>query len=255
MNSVKIVKRNIIRFRKGSAERVADDVIVEDPVEIYVNGRMSFFCMRLPGMERELVTGILYSEGVISSLGDILNLELFPGAARVEVKNAPGSDGVRVITSSSGGLRTAEVPQLPRMNDGLFSSDDLFRVRDDFLHRQEVFDVTGGTHAAALYNTELENIAFAEDIGRHNALDKCIGSVVINGKLGETFLVMLSSRMSFEMVRKSLKTGAAVVAGVSAPTSYTVDIAVESGLTLIGFLREGRFNVYSKPDRITGIPL
>jgi FdhD protein len=118
---------------------------------------------------------------------------------------------------------------------------------------QEVFDKTGGVHACAFYSPNGDLISFAEDVGRHNALDKCMGSVLSAGKSGSIYLILLSSRISFEMIRKSYRTGAVVVAGVSAPTSAAVSAAEQGGVTLVGFLRGERFNVYAHPERLLNL--
>jgi FdhD protein len=138
-------------------------------------------------------------------------------------------------------------------NKGEFDAVKLFPLQSEFFKMQEVFDKTGGVHACAFYSSGGELISFAEDVGRHNALDKCMGSALTYGKSDSVFLIMLSSRISFEMIRKSFRTGAVLVAGVSAPTSAAVSAAEQSNMTLVGFLRGERFNIYSHPGRLINL--
>lgn len=251
--AMQTVKRKVIRFSYNSQKYSDDDIIKEEPLNISVNGDRAYFCMRLPGMDRELAAGILYNEGVISSPAEIKSISISGTGVDVEISGPPPS-GVKRIYSSTGGMSSSELigpPAAP--GEFLISTDDIFRLRDEFLSSQKFFEITGGTHCAALFDGSGGLIAFAEDVGRHNALDKCAGSALLCGRQGDTAIVMLSSRLSLEMIKKSYRTGALLVAGVSAPTSAAVDAAEEAGITLIGFLRDGRFNVYSNPRRIKGI--
>ncbi len=115
---------------------------------------------------------------------------------------------------------------------------------------QEHFGKTGGTHAAGLFDRDMELFAFAEDIGRHNALDKAVGGVVLGGKIDDVMVVVLTSRLSYEMVFKAGRTSAEVLIGMSSPTSLGVELASRVDLTVLGFARQGRFNVYSGADRV-----
>lgn len=247
------VKRKVIRFSYNSQKYSDDDIIKEDLLTISVNGERAYFCMRLPGMDRELAAGILYNDGVISSCDEITSIEC-SGATVDVIISGPSPSVVKRIYSSTGGISSSDLIA-PAVAQGDFSiiTDDIFRLKEIFLSNQRYFEITGGTHCAALFDRERELIAFAEDVGRHNALDKCTGAALLGRRLADAAVVMLSSRLSLEMIKKSYRTGALLVAGVSAPTSAAVDAADDAGITLIGFLREGRFNVYSNPHRIKGI--
>jgi len=250
---LQIVKKETIRFNRNKSFHADDDIIVEEPLVIIVNGKRSYFCMRLPGMDRELAAGVLYNEGVISGADDITGISIDEDVLHIEIKgNAPSES--KKIYSSTGGMSSSDLLMpLNQPQELSLSVEDIFRIKEDFLSRQKLFEATGGTHCASIFDHDFNIIAFAEDVGRHNALDKCTGHVLLEGVPGRAVIVMLSSRLSLEMIRKSHRTGALIVAGVSAPTSAAVDAAEKAGITLIGFLRDGRFNVYSNPHRINNL--
>ncbi len=250
---MQVVKKVILKFFNNRITHADDDVITEEPLIIKVNGEKAYLCMRLPGMDRELAAGILYSEGMISSDLDILNIKSSDIGVAFEIAGPPPSKA-KNIYSSAGAMSSTELLPPPEPAEELtISYDDLFKIKGDFLSRQKLFEITGGTHCAAIYDRGCGLLSFAEDVGRHNALDKCTGSVILGDKQHEAAIVMLSSRLSLEMIKKAHRAGALIVAGVSAPTTAAVEAAEEAGITLIGFLRDRRFNVYTRPDRISGI--
>ncbi|HOP30893.1 MAG TPA: formate dehydrogenase accessory sulfurtransferase FdhD [Spirochaetota bacterium] len=246
-------KRKVIRFSAEKQYYSDDEIIKEEPLVINVNGERAYFCMRLPGMDRELTAGILYNDGLISSPQDIKSIVISGDSVETEITGAAPSE-VKRVYSSTGGMSTSDLlrPAVAAEECDM-SPDDLFRMKGEFLLNQKFFERTGGTHCAALFGSNGEMIAFAEDVGRHNALDKCAGSMLLAGRQGDAAVVVLSSRLSLEMIKKSYRTGALIVAGVSAPTSAAVEAADSSGITLIGFMREKRFNLYTHPRRIKGI--
>jgi len=243
---------------KGGYLDVEDLLAVEAPLEVRVNGTAKFFCMRMPGMDRELAAGLCYNSGLVKSPDDIKGVSVIDeGTVNVEaeITGDTGSDEIRIIRSSAGVIpergcagSKEDVPEDER--EPLFPGNLLFKLQEDFFPRQSVFNETGATHASALYSIEGSLLVFAEDVGRHNALDKCTGHLILNGKYGEGFFCILSSRLSYEMVMKGVRAGASVIAGVSAPTSLAVNMARESGITLAGFVRKNRFNIYSGEWRL-----
>lgn len=249
---MQISKKRVLKFAGKNILQRDDDIVVEEPLTINVNGDKGYFCMRLPGMDRELAAGILYNEGIISSVEEIKSITAGESSVDVEITGASPVE-VKSIYSSTGGMSSADMLRPPfAQSEFVITPEDIFFMKDLFLSKQEFFNRTGGTHCAGLFSIAGGLMAFAEDVGRHNALDKCAGSVLLAGSMGSAPVVMLSSRLSLEMIKKSCRTGALIVAGVSAPTSAAVEAAEASGITLIGFLREGRFNVYSCPQRISG---
>lgn len=239
----------LVKYKDGRLEPADDIIVREDPLEIFINGEKKYFCMRMPGMDFELGLGLLYNEGIINSMDDVEKYEEGESRISFSIKNMV-IPGFKKIYSSSGSMFSDDLIEPVSQSSGEFNADKLFPLQREFFNMQKVFDKTGGVHACAFYTSDGELISFAEDVGRHNALDKCMGKAAASGAAGNIFLIMLSSRISFEMIRKSFRTGAAVVAGVSAPTSAAVHAADQSGVTLIGFLRGERFNIYAHADRI-----
>lgn len=247
------IKRKIIKFSCDRQSYSDDEIIEESPLAINVNGVKSYFCMRFPGMDRELAAGVLYSDGVISSPDEIKNITITGTGVDVEI-SGPAPSEIKKIYSSTGGMATSDLLKpVTAAAEFSISPDALFSMKDEFFSNQKFFELTGGTHCAALFDSGGGLIAFAEDVGRHNALDKCAGSMLLADRQGDAAVVMLSSRLSLEMIKKSYRTGAILVAGVSAPTSAAVESAETAGITLIGFLRDRRFNLYTNPGRIKGV--
>ena len=227
---------------------------MESSLAVAVNGRPAYYCMRTPGMDRELAVGLCYSDGRIKSYSDIINMAHEDGSINIELSSTDRSDELKIIRSSAG-IIPADSRSLPGLNvntaeNSYFTAEKLFAMQDAFFGSQDLHRETGATHAAGVFSMEGVLLASAEDVGRHNALDKCIGRLLIDGKLEDACVCMLSSRLSYEMVLKALRAGIRVVAGVSAPTAFAVNLASEAGMTLIGFMRNGKFNIYSGERRM-----
>ncbi|MCL2155398.1 MAG: formate dehydrogenase accessory sulfurtransferase FdhD [Leptospirales bacterium] len=260
---------DIIKYKTGDCRHLIDIVVREEPLDIIINGEKKYFCMRMPGMDWELAIGLLYNEGIINSLNDIEKFDIDKDRISFEIKGEITGKEKKIYSSSGGTFsdeiiapfdlghaidRTRTIERAHSMRPNVtFGVDEIFSLQKTFFEMQKNFDKTGGTHASAFYSSNGELIAFAEDVGRHNALDKCMGIAIKSDVFKNISLVMLSSRISFEMIKKSFRTGACVVAGVSAPTSAAIQAAKDLNMTLIGFLRDGRFNVYSHYERISGI--
>ena len=260
-----------LRFRNdgpaGNPTPFQARVVREEPLALFINDEPYATLMRLPGREKELVLGFLFSEGIIESLADVLYLRHCSSESRnrVQVKLAARRrPGMRrnIEARSACGLcsRTLiddlerNIAPLPAVEAPLVSFSVLAEIERGLSTEQVAYKKTGGGHAAALYNREGELLALAEDIGRHNALDKVIGFCLLRGwnDLGDKILVS-TGRASFEMVYKSLRARVALLACVSAPTSLALEMAHRFGLTLVGFLRQDGFNAYTFPQRIAAI--
>ncbi|WP_335978671.1 formate dehydrogenase accessory sulfurtransferase FdhD [Streptomyces sp. CA2R106] len=266
-------RRRILRIRDGAAGHRADTLVAEEPLEIRLNGRPLAITMRTPGDDFALAVGFLVSEGVLARAEDVASVVYCAGATAdggntynvVDVALAPGVPlpdialERNVYTSSSCGLcgkasldavRTASRmppldPGLPRLTPELLSA-----LPERLRAAQSVFDRTGGLHAAALFDGDGELLDVREDVGRHNAVDKLVGRALREGLLPLAGRVlMVSGRASFELVQKAVMAGIPVLAAVSAPSSLAVDLAAESGLTLVGFLRGSSMNVYAGEER------
>ncbi len=270
-------RRKVIRIRDGAISTRPDTLVAEEPMEIRLNGKPIAITMRTPGDDFALAAGFLVSEGVLAERRELQNIVYCAGATEdgsntynvVDVRTAP--DVVlpditlerNVYTTSSCGLcgkasldavrTTARRP----IDDGdgappvLLAPELLASLPDRLRASQRVFDRTGGLHAAALFTEEGELIDIREDVGRHNAVDKLVGRALQNGDLPLSRVILLvSGRASFELAQKAVMAGIPVLAAVSAPSSLAVDLAAESGLTLVGFLRGANMNVYAGEDRI-----
>ncbi|XUL92339.1 formate dehydrogenase accessory sulfurtransferase FdhD [Streptomyces galilaeus] len=267
-------RRKVIRIRDGAVSSRPDTLVAEEPLEIRLNGKPLAITMRTPGDDFALAAGFLVSEGVLANAYDLRNIVYCAGATVdgtntynvVDVRTAP--DVVipditlerNVYTTSSCGLcgkasldavRTttrwpiADTPPV-RVEPALLAS-----LPDRLRAAQRVFDRTGGLHAAALFSEEGELLDVREDVGRHNAVDKLVGRALQNGDLPLSRVILLvSGRASFELAQKAVMAGIPVLAAVSAPSSLAVDLAAETGLTLVGFLRGSNMNVYAGEDRI-----
>jgi FdhD protein len=237
-----------------------DFVAVEEPLEIRVNGRNVAITMRTPGHDRELAAGFLHGEGILKSAADIQKPE--PNVVDVTA-DISGADPTRLerhsfISSSCGvcgktsigALESAECPVIVREKP-VVESAIIPRLPEALRNRQSIFDRTGGLHACALFDASGTLIDVREDVGRHNALDKLIGCALLNNQLPlDDVILFLSGRVSFELVQKALMAGIGMIAAVGAPSSLAVETALRFGITLIGFVRDQRFNVYSGEWRI-----
>jgi FdhD protein len=257
----------IARIKAGGGAEAREDVLaVEEPLELRVSGRSIAVVMRTPGHDRELAAGFLVTEGLIRQRDDVIDLVYCGSGSEaseprenvLEVVLAPGVtvDFARlsrnVFTSSSCGVcskasieavRTAfppiAMPLCPRR-------EVLVTLPERVRQLQKAFAATGGLHASALFAADGELAVVREDVGRHNALDKVIGHAFFAGRLPLTgHILLVSGRVSFEIVQKALAAGIPCIAAISAPTSAAVELARESGQTLIGFLRGEGMNVYA----------
>jgi FdhD protein len=259
--------------RIGGEQR--DLVAREEPLEVRVEGRSVAVTMRTPGDDEALVAGFLFTEGVIRGREDIFEISACPSAIGEGDEVGRGQGGVIDVLLRSG----AEV-DWDRLTRHVFTSsscgvcgkatlDSVFGEHEPVGQGWEVrvgvfeglpgrlraaqatFEQTGGLHASALFGGEGELLIVHEDVGRHNALDKVIGSRLLAGAfpLEETIL-LVSGRVSFELMQKALAARVPVVAAISAPSSLAVELAKRSGQTLVGFLRGGRMNIYAGASRL-----
>jgi FdhD protein len=245
----------VLRLPAGDAER--DLLAVEEPLEIRIGGRPVAVTMRTPGHDEELALGFCLSEGLRPSearLPDDL-------AANVVEVDAPGFDPARLqrsfyTTSSCGvcgkGALEAVAVDAPRIESTLTVTAELVAGLPERLRAaQPAFAATGGLHATGLFDTLGELLCLREDVGRHNAFDKVVGWAFTSGRLPlAEALLCVSGRISFELVQKAAVAGCPILAAVGAPSSLAVGLARDRGVTLCGFVRGGRVNVYTEPWRI-----
>jgi FdhD protein len=269
-----IARRPVLRLGPNGDRTRPDSIAVEEPLELRVDGKPLAVTMRTPGHDVELAHGFLHTEGVIGSVDDVrdarycdsrddegrntynvLDVGLAPGVP-------PPVTGVErnFYTTSSCGVCGKASLDAVRLKTRYSPAEDRVRVPFDVLaglpdalrERQQVFDRTGGLHAAGLFTATGELLVVREDVGRHNAVDKVVGWAVLAGHIpARTCILIVSGRTSFELAQKAVMAGIPVLGAVSAPSSLAVDLAQESGLTLAGFIRNGTMNLYTHPDRVT----
>ena len=268
-----------LRIRKWDAGRWSDTpdaVVTEEPLQLMLDGEPLSVVMRTPGQDIELALGLLYAEGIARSLDAIRRIRISAESGEsdpaidveasivdsnqvdIQLAQAPRRKPERSMLSSSAcgvcgavlieDLRRdlAPLPAGPRVSASL-----LPQLVERLRTGQGVFERTGGLHAAGLFTADGESICTREDIGRHNAVDKVAGRMLLDGRLpASQSVLVVSGRAGYEIVQKSITAGIPVLAAVGAPSSLAVALAREFGQTLVGFLRGERFNVYASPERL-----
>jgi FdhD protein len=270
------VETQIVAYDGNITEPRYDRLATEEPLEIRMRAgahtRTVAITMRTPGADFELTAGFLFNEGVLTSLDALSGItycvdrdvaeEQRYNIVNVDLHGSelPPLDALErhfTMTSACGVCGKANIDAL--RDRGLAPVRSSLRVDaaliaalpDRLVTAQRVFATTGGLHAAALFDARGELVVLREDVGRHNALDKLVGWALMNGKLPlDEHIVLLSGRASYELLQKAISAGIGVVCAVSAPSSLAVDLAREFGVTLAGFLRGQRFNVYAGAERI-----
>ncbi|MEA2331620.1 MAG: FdhD protein [Thermoleophilaceae bacterium] len=233
-----------------------DEVAVELPLEIRLNGSPVAVTMRTPGHDFELAAGFLYGEGIVSDAPRMaLSEDLAANTVDAVAPGASPPPTRRFYTTSSCGIcgkgALEEVEAIAStVSGGPSIARDLLAELPDRL-RQPAFERSGGLHATGLFSADGEVLLVREDVGRHNAMDKVIGHALLEGTLPFSENVLcVSGRLAFELVQKAARAGAPILVGVGAPTSLAVELAADRGITLAGFARRGRVNVYTHPQRV-----
>jgi len=259
----------LLALEDGALVARDDLLATEAPLDIRVTGGAGpIVTMRTPGHDLELALGLLHGEGVIRGRLEVLAIDHLPGpddAVRVVLEPAAraraGLLKRSLLASSACGVcgktridppDSTDLPPLPA--GPRVDMDTLLRLPAIQRNAQRLFRYTGGLHAAALFDTAGELLALREDVGRHNALDKLVGWALLRDLLPlHGHMVLLSGRASYELVQKCVQAAVPIVCAVSAPSSLAVELARRFHITLVGFLRDERFNLYSAPERIRGL--
>ena len=265
----------IARYDAGTWKASDDEIAAEEPLQLLLDGEPLSVVMRTPGNDIELALGLLHAERVITSLADVASLRISAEAGEREERLPVTAD---LLESNAVDVRLARTAARRPRRSFLSSSacgvcgattlDDLAhdhaplregpvvdakalpplaaRLRE----RQDLFERTGGLHAAGLFSADGELLILREDIGRHNAVDKVVGRALLDGADVSTTMLAVSGRAGYELVQKAVAAGIPILVAVGAPSTLAVATAQRFGLTLVGFLRGERFNVYSAPERV-----
>jgi FdhD protein len=257
---------SVLRIDEKQSQGIDDDVVMEEPLEVRVNGDSLSVTMRTPGDDFDLAVGLLWTEAVIQSRGEIGTIAYCPDEEEPELKNIVNVTLVdasrriessrRLWSNSSCGLcgkatldsiRQTCRPVTSRI---VVSTQLLFSLPGRLREAQANFERTGGIHAVGLFDAQGSLLVLREDIGRHNALDKVLGAALLGGLSLDDTVLMVSGRLGFEIAQKALVGGIPVVASISAASSLAIELATDFGMTTIGFLRGRSMNVYSHAERI-----
>jgi FdhD protein len=239
-----------------------DSVVTEKVVTVMVDKVGSFTIMATPLDVEALAVGFIYSEGIINSFQDCLAVsrnEKLPNVVGIKVQNPTQITKRNMIVASSCGMcgvRNIDkmLADIPRCKKTLnITTNELIKISETMRSKQTLFETTGGAHAAGIFDTAGNVIAFAEDIGRHSAFDKAIGKCLMAGLETKGRGAVLSGRVSLEMVTKAARAGIELIGAVSAPSSFAVEAAQLWNITVCGFVRTGRMNIYTHPERITDV--
>jgi FdhD protein len=247
-------------LNQGSVGIISDEVAVDEAVCIFLNERYFRALIASPGMRRELVVGHLFCEGVVESEDEVQDIEMQPAKVYVTLNKEIELDHlmrgrVDLITTACGAptrpLRTNELGFSKIASSVELCAQDVSLMVRELNKQGTLFHSTGGVHSAMLCSPDGKCLAFAEDVGRHNAVDKVVGAGILMGVNLSVCILISSGRQSGEMVLKVARVGIPVIASVSAPLTSGIRVAEASGITLIGFVRGQRMNVYTHPQRVS----
>jgi FdhD protein len=263
-----VLRYHAIKHHAGLVNQVSDALTMESPLKILINGEVFTITMQSPGNEKELIRGLLYTEDIYKSKTEeptfiVAESNRFGNPTTIDVKIPTSELGDRylnkrnLLSVASCGICGKTDLEIPIANkseslnsSGKFSAKlipDLFEIMNQ---RQGTFQQSGGSHASAAFTIQGKLLSLQEDIGRHNAVDKVIGELLQNQKLTDAKIIIVSGRISYEIVSKCFVAGIGMLAAVSAPSSLAVDFAKELGITLIAFCRNRHFTVYSHPEKV-----
>ncbi len=274
MTKYSLMPFEIDRFENGKWKAETDLLSVEEPLLIrlisgdeYHESNLTSLdlsvTMRTPGNDRELALGFLFTEGIIRSVEDVSDVIFGDGEVGVEIRNFAGLDLKKLerhfyTTSSCGVCGKASIdavklacPIIVPAKTWSVSSELILGLSDSLRKAQDGFEHSGGIHASGLFDLEGRLLDISEDVGRHNALDKLIGRALERGEVPMfERILLLSGRASFELVQKASMAGLRMICAIGAPSSLAVELAEEYHITLVGFLKPNRFNVYTAPERV-----
>ena len=243
------------KFRSGVGEVSKGELIVEKPIDLYVNGILWITFMCTPTMLKELMVGFLYNEGVIDSAGQVLEFHICDNLEIIDIwLNHPAEKPKEWKRTSgcTGGYTALDLDNLDlQVPEGIvIKAERVRQLVESLFESQDLYKKTGGVHTSILTDGD-QVIISAEDVGRHNSLDKIAGMYLLGNRKFDEKILLSTGRISSDMLQKAARIGAAVVISRTSPTSMSVELAERWGITLIGYARRDRFNLYTHPKRIT----
>ena len=271
----RVMQVHVTHWQNGTAQSREEQLTVEEPLEIRIAHKSLAVIMRTPGHDYELALGFLLTEGIIQRADDVLSLENAVDAddlplenvVNVTLRSATHQNAIQsqsatferhfAVSASCGLCGKNSIADLmlstsPLEEDSIrVCADTIYTLADQLRSQQDVFQHTGGLHAAGLFQLDGQLLLLREDVGRHNAVDKLIGHGLLHNLFPyRQHLLLVSGRTSYEIIQKALLARIPCVAAISAPSSLAVELAEKSGITLVGFLRNQAMNVYTHPQRI-----
>jgi len=258
--SIKEVKIQRFNLRDGTVNDFEDEVALDDAVCIFLNDEFFRTLIATPLMKKELVVGHLLSEGTITSIDEILEVEVKPPKVSIVLKKdvdleLQSMSKMSLITTACGSspapLKTNQLGSLKVRSGIRVEADKIWSMMSELNRRSSIFRRTGGTHSAMLCSQDGGVLVFAEDVGRHNAVDKVVGAGALEGYEMGSCILLSSGRQSSDIVLKAARSGIPVIASVAGPLASGINVAEAAGITLICFVRGRRMNVYTHPQRVS----
>jgi len=254
MNSKESRSIRYKKFRSGLWETIDAGVVIEKPVSLSVNGQVWLTFMCTPSHLEALAVGFLFNEGVINSSSDIASVKPCTNNENIDVWlnfSVEEPKDWRRTSGCTGGFTSviAQQKTSPVINGDVISPQKIIRMVNDLFEKQQIYRQVGGVHTSILSDGE-ESYIMAEDIGRHNTLDKIAGRYILEHIDFENKIIITTGRVSSEMLQKAAKICASIVISRTSPSSLSIDMACKWGITLVGYARRDRFNIYSYPERI-----
>ena len=242
------------KFRSGLWETIDAGIVIEKPVSLSVNGQVWLTFMCTPSHLDALAVGFLYNEGVINSSDDIASIKTCANDENIDVWlnfSIEEPKDWRRTSGCTGGITSEKAQQktTPILNGAVISPQKIIRIVSDLFEKQQIYRQVGGAHTSILSDGE-GSFIMAEDIGRHNTLDKIAGRYILEQVDFGNKILITTGRVSSEMLQKAAKINASIVISRTSPSSLSVDMACKWGITLVGYARRDRFNIYSHPERI-----
>jgi FdhD protein len=254
--------RDVMRVHLGQMPKtsiIKDKVALDEPTCIFINGEYHVTLIATPNMKKELAAGYLKSEGVIKTMDEIKSINLIENDVHIELKGEVDLRDAAVmmmnliVTACGASQRTRKKPsELPRIiSEVEIEAETVLKMLAELNKRSKIHLETGGTHAAMIYSDDGQILAFAEDVGRHNAVDKVIGSMVMKGADMKNRILTSTGRQSAEMVQKAARSGIPIIASMTSPLISGIRMAEMTGITLICFARGKRMQVYTNHQRLS----